>query len=54
MQKIKVDLYDYLPLQKKMTFCDAITLINLVFNKNENNYRYYIFLEKDSYELPKH
>ena len=36
-----------------MTFHNVIILIKSVFNKDKNNYYFNIFLEKDSYELPK-
>ena len=36
--KIKLDSYHSLPLEKTMTFHDAIILIKSVFNKDENNY----------------
>ena len=51
--KIKVDSYNCLPLEKAMTFHHVIIHIKLVFNKDENNYRYNMFLEKASYKLPK-
>ena len=35
--KIKVVLYDPLPLEKIMTFNNLIILIKSVFNKNKNN-----------------
>ena len=44
--KIKVDLYDSLPLEKALTFHDIIMLIKSIFNKNKTNYCYNIFLEK--------
>ena len=50
---IGLDKYDYLPLQKTMTFHNAIILIKSVFNKDENNYYCGIFLEKALCELPK-
>ena len=40
--KTKVDLYDFLPLEKTVTFHNV-----------NNNYYYNIFLEKASYKLPK-
>ena len=49
---IKVDSYYSLPLEKTMTFHDAIILIKSVFNKDKNSYYYNILLEKASYELP--
>ena len=48
--EIKVDSYNFLPLEKK-SFHNVIILIKPVFNKDKNNYFYYIFLEKTSYEL---
>ena len=51
--KIKVDLYDSLPLEKIMTFHNVIILIKLICNKDKNNCYYNIFLEKASSELPK-
>ena len=36
--KIKVDSYDYLPLEKTLTFHNVIILIKPVFNKDKNNY----------------
>ena len=50
---IKVDSYVSLPLEKSMTFHNIIILIKSVFHKDKNNCYYNIFLEKDSYELPK-
>ena len=46
--KIKVALYDSLPLEKILTFNNFIIFINFVFNKEKNNYYYNIFLEKYS------
>ena len=51
--KIKVDSYDYLPLEKKMTFHIVTILIKSVWNKDQNHYYYNIFLEKCCYQLPK-
>ena len=51
--KIKVDSWGSLPLEKEITFCDVMTLIKSVFNKDWNSYYYNIFLEKSSYEWPK-
>ena len=52
-EKIKVDSYDPLPLEKTMTFHNVTKVINSLFNKNKNNYYYNIFLKKASFELPK-
>ena len=46
MAKFKVDSCDSLPSEKTMKF------IKSVFNKDQNNYYYNIFLEKVLYELP--
>ena len=46
--KIKVDLYDSLPLEKTLTLHNVIILIKPVFNEAKNNYYYKIFLEKGS------
>ena len=43
--KIKIDSYNSLPIEKTMTFHNVITLIQPVFNKNQNHY-YCMFLEK--------
>ena len=50
---IKVDSYDFLPLEKTMTLRNVIILIKSVWNKDKNNYYYNIFLEKASNELTK-
>ena len=42
--KIKVDSYNFLPLEKTLTF-HVIILIKLVFIMDTNNYYYNIFLE---------
>ena len=51
--RIIVDLYNSLPLEKTVTLHNVIILIKSVVNKNQNNYFYYIFLEKCFYELAK-
>ena len=38
--KIKVDFYDSLPLEKILTFCNVLTLINSVLNKDKSRYYY--------------
>ena len=48
--RIKIDLYDSLPIEKMLTFHDVIILIKLVFNKNKDEYYYNIFVEKGSYK----
>ena len=50
---MKVDSYNYLPLEKAMIFYNVVILIKSVFNKDKNNNNDNIFLEKTSYELPK-
>ena len=51
--KIKVDSYDYLPIEKRLTLHNVITHIKSVLNKNKNHYSYKIFLEKYLYQLAK-
>ena len=47
--KIRIDSYNYLPLEKILTFHNVIILIKSVVNENKNKYYYNIFLEKGSY-----
>ena len=47
-QRIRIDSYNSLPLQKILTFHNVIIPIKSVVNKNKRNY-YNIFLEKSSY-----
>ena len=47
--KVKANSYDFLPLEKTVTFHNVIILIKLTFDKDENNYYDNIFLEKASY-----
>ena len=47
-----MDSYDSLP-QEKSTAFDVMTLIKSVFNKDENNYWYNIFLGKATHDLLK-
>ena len=44
--RIKVDSYDCLTLEKTMPLHNVIIFITSVFNKNQNNYYYNIFLAK--------
>ena len=50
---IKVNLYDSLPLENTLTLHNVIILIKSVFDKNQNNYHWNLFLEKCSYLLVK-
>ena len=43
--KIKVDSYDSLPAEKRLTLQNVIILIKSVPNKDQNHYYYKIFLE---------
>ena len=45
--------YNSLHLEKTITFHNVMILIKSVFNKDENNYYYNIFLGKPCYELAK-
>ena len=49
--KIKVDSYDSLPIEKRLTLHNL--LIKSVFNKDKNHYYYNVFLEKCTYQLAK-
>ena len=40
--KIRIDLYDSLPIEKVLTFHNVITLIKAVVDKNKNEYYYII------------
>ena len=51
--KIKVDSYDSLPIEKRLTLHNVIIHIKSVLNKDKNHYCYKIFLEKCSYQLAK-
>ena len=46
IRKIRNDLYNYLLIEKILTFYNAIILIKSVVNKNKNECYYNIFLEK--------
>ena len=48
--KIRVDSYNYLPVERMLTFHDVIILIKSVANNDKNNYHYNIFLEKGLYK----
>ena len=48
--EIRIDSYNSLPIEKILTFHNAIILIKSVIKKNKNKYYYNIFLEKDSYK----
>ena len=51
--KIKVDSYDSLPMEKRLTLHNVIIHIKSVLNKVKNHCYYKIFLEKCSYQLAK-
>ena len=40
--RIRIDSYNYTPIEKILTFHNIIILIKAIVNKNENNY-YHIF-----------
>ena len=52
-EKIEVDSYDFLPLEKIITLYNVIIFVTPVFNKDKSNFYYNMFLEEASYELPK-
>ena len=51
--RIKVDSYDFFPMERILTLHNVIILIKSVLNKDKDHYYYYIFLEKCSYYLAK-
>ena len=51
--KIKVDSYDFLPIEKTMALPTVIILIKSVLNNDKHHCYYKIFLEKCSYQLAK-
>ena len=51
--KIKVDSYDSLLIEKRLTLHNVVILIKTVLNKDKNHFYYKIFLEKSSYQLAK-
>ena len=51
--KIKIDSYDSLPIEKRLTLHYVIILIKSVLNKDKNHYYHKIFSEKCSYQLAK-
>ena len=54
VEKIKVDFYDSVTIEKNLTFHNVIILLKPVLNKGKNDYYYYeMFLEKCSYQLAK-
>ena len=50
-EKVKVDSYDSLPIEKTLTLHNVIILIKPVLNKDKNDYYYKIFLGKCSYQF---
>ena len=52
LAKIKVDSYNPLPIEKRLTL-HIIIHIKSVLNKDKNHYYYKTFLEKCSYQLAK-
>ena len=48
--RIRIESYNFLPIEKTLTFHNAIIFINSVFKRNQDHYCPNIFLEKGSYE----
>ena len=48
--RIRINSYNFWPIEKILTFHDLIILIKSVVNKNENKYNYNIFLGKGCYK----
>ena len=44
--RIRIDSYNYLPIEVILTFQNAIILIKSIVNKNKNEYYCNIFLQK--------
>ena len=51
--KIKVDSYDSLSKEKRLTLHNVIIIIKSILNKDNNHYYYMMLLEKCSYQLAK-
>ena len=51
--KPKANSYDFLPPEKTLALHNVVILIKAVFNKNQNQYSYNIFLEQCSHQLLK-
>ena len=47
--RIRIDIYNSLPIEKILTFHNVIILIKSVVKKNKNEYYCNAFLEKGSY-----
>ena len=47
--KIKVDSFDFLPLEERLNLHNVIIFIKSVFNKSQNPYYYNNFLEECLY-----
>ena len=50
---IKIDFYDSLPIEKRLTLHNFVILIKSVLNKDKNYYYYKIILEKCSHHCKK-
>ena len=50
MYEIKINVDDYLPLEKILNMYNVIILIKSVLNKNHNHYYYQMVLGKCSYK----
>ena len=48
--RIRIESYDYLPVEKILTFHNVIILIKSVANTDTSNYYYKIFIEKVLYK----
>ena len=51
--RVKVNSYDYLPLEEKLIFHNVVMHIKSFWNKDHNHYYYNTFFEKCFYQLPK-
>ena len=48
--RIRIDSFNYLTMEKALTFHNVIILVKSVFDKNKNLYYYHIVLEKGLYK----
>ena len=48
--KIRIDAYNFLPIEKILASHNVMILMKSVAKENKNKYYYDIFLEKDSYK----
>ena len=50
LQKVRIDSYNSLPIEKILTFHNIIILSKSVVNENKKKYYFNVFLEKGLYK----